>query len=250
MSILATLLDPTTGTARVDGHDVRKDKHAVRELLGFLPQDFGLYPSLTAYETLDYMALLSNINNAADRKRRVEDALDRMNLTGVRNRPVGGFSGGMRQRVGLAQALLNSPKLLIVDEPTAGLDPEERIRTRSLLAELASDRAIILSTHLIADVEAVADRVAVLHRGQIRFEGTTSEMLDRVRGRVWELETSTQELPGLRGRYLETALTREGGKVSVRIIAETADGLNATQAAPNLEDAYIWLMHEPAHVAK
>ena len=250
MSILATLLDPTSGTARVDGHDVRKDKHAVRELLGFLPQDFGLYPSLTAYETLDYMALLSNINDPADRRRRIDAALDRMNLTAVKNRRVGGFSGGMRQRVGLAQALINSPKLLIVDEPTAGLDPEERIRVRSLLAELASDRTIVLSTHLIADVEAVADRVAVLHKGRIRFEGTAGEMLDRVRGKVWEIETTANELPRLRGSFLETALTRDGGSVHVRVIADSIEGLNGRQVAPGLEDAYIWLMQEPENVPK
>ena len=250
MSILATLLDPTSGTARVDGHDVRKDKQAVRELLGFLPQDFGLYPSLTAFETLDYMALLSNINDPADRKRRVESALERMNLTAVRNRRVGGFSGGMRQRVGLAQALLNSPKLLIVDEPTAGLDPEERIRVRSLLAELAGDRTIILSTHLIADVEAVADRVAVLHRGVIRFEGTPAEMLERVRGRVWEVETNADELPSLREGFLETGLTRDGSRVFVRVIADSLEGKNATAATPSLEDAYIWLMQEPENVRK
>jgi ABC-2 type transport system ATP-binding protein len=250
MSILATLLEPTKGTARVAGHDVRKEKEAVRELLGFLPQDFGMYPSLTAYETLDYMALLSNIKEAGERKRRVEAAMEQMNLVQYRNRAVGGFSGGMRQRLGLAQALLNSPKLLIVDEPTAGLDPEERIRIRSLLAELAGDRVIILSTHIIGDVEAVADRMAVLHRGRIRFEGTTTEMLDRVRDRVWEIEAGADELPSLRGRFLETALSREEGRVVVRVIANAPDGVSARPAAPNLEDAYIWLMQEPDSVAK
>ncbi len=244
MSILATLLEPTTGTALVDGHDVRKQKQEVRSLLGFLPQDFGLYPVLSAYETLDYMALLCNINNQAERKERIEGVLKRMNLTDVRDRHVGGFSGGMRQRVGLAQALLNSPKLLIVDEPTAGLDPEERIRVRSLLAELSGERVILLSTHLIEDVQAVADRVAILHKGRLRYVGDIAGMLNAVRGKVWELDVSPDELTELRGAYIETGLMREGDRLRLRIAAESVDRPGARQVEPNLEDAYIWLMRE------
>jgi ABC-2 type transport system ATP-binding protein len=250
MSILATLLEPTRGLAKVDGHDVRYEKDQVRQILGFLPQDFGLYPSLTAYETLDYIALLYNIGDPVLRKNRIEEMLSRMNLSDVSNRQVGGFSGGMRQRVGLAQALLNSPKLLIVDEPTAGLDPEERIRVRSLLAELGGERVIILSTHLIEDVEAVADRVAVLHKGKIRFVGTIPEMLDQVRGKVWEVEATTNELAGLRDKYLETALRREGSKIHIRLASEKLDHLNAKPVEPSLEDAYLWLMHEDANVGE
>jgi ABC-2 type transport system ATP-binding protein len=242
MSILATLLDPTQGTAIIDGHDVRKDKHAVRNILGYLPQDFGLYPLLSAYETLDYMALLCNIHDASDRKKRIDMLLDRMNLTEARNRAVGGFSGGMRQRVGLAQALLNSPKLLIVDEPTAGLDPEERIRVRSLLAELGGGRVILLSTHLIEDVEAVADRVAILHKGRLRYVGDVAGMLETVRGRVWQLDVTPEELPALRGKYLETGLLREGGQIHIRVVADHMDGGRFRPVEPNLEDAYIWLM--------
>ena len=187
MSILSTLLEPTTGTAIIDGHDVRRAKHEVRSILGFLPQDFGLYPVLSAYETLDYMALLCNLTDTAARHARIDELLKRMNLTDVKDRAVGGFSGGMRQRVGLAQALLNSPKLLIVDEPTAGLDPEERIRVRSLLAELGGERVILLSTHLIEDVQAVADRVGILYKGKLRYVGDIPGMLAEVAGKVWEL---------------------------------------------------------------
>jgi ABC-2 type transport system ATP-binding protein len=244
MSILATLLEPTQGTALVDGHDVRREKDAIRQLLGYLPQDFGLYPILTAYETLDYMALLCNIHDPAARRERIEALLERMNLTEVRNRAVGGFSGGMLQRVGLAQALLNSPKLLIVDEPTAGLDPEERIRVRSLLAELGGERVILLSTHLIEDVEAVADRVAILHRGKVRFIGDVAGMLEQVRGKVWEIDTTPEELPGLRGRYLETGLVREGRRLHIRVVSDTADDPGFRAVEPTLEDAYIWLMRE------
>jgi len=246
MSILATLLEPTRGIAKVDGHDVRHEKDQVRQILGFLPQDFGLYPSLTAYETLDYIALLYNMGDPALRKRRIEEMLARMNLSDVANRQVGGFSGGMRQRVGLAQALLNSPKLLIVDEPTAGLDPEERIRVRSLLAEMGGERVIILSTHLIEDVEAVADRVAVLHKGKIRFVGTIPEMLNQIRGKVWEVEAKPGELADLRNKYLETALRREGDKIHIRLAAEKLDHIQAKPLEPTLEDAYLWLMREDA----
>ncbi len=247
MSILATLLEPTGGTARVGGYDVRKQKHEVRQILGYLPQDFGLYPSLTAYETLDYIGLLYNMVDSADRKRRIEEALERVNLTQVRNRPVGGFSGGMRQRVGLAQAFLCSPRLLIVDEPTSGLDPEERIRVRSLLAELSGERVIILSTHLIEDVEAVADQVAVLHRGRIRFVGTVPQMLEQARGRVWEIDASPTELLGLRGKYLETSLRRDADRVRLRVAADEMTHAGARATEPTLEDAYIWLMREKNH---
>lgn len=250
MSILATLLDPTTGTAFIDGHDVRKHKHEVRSILGYLPQDFGLYPVLSAYETLDYMALLCNIHNPADRKEQIEGLLKRMNLTSVRDRLVGGFSGGMRQRVGLAQALLNSPKLLIVDEPTAGLDPEERIRVRSLLAELSGERVILLSTHLIEDVQAVADRVGILHKGRLRYVGDIEGMLNAVRGKVWELDASPDELPELRGTYIETGLIREGARLRIRVAANSVDRPGSRPVEPNLEDAYIWLMREEQSVVE
>jgi ABC-2 type transport system ATP-binding protein len=244
MSILSTLLDPTTGTAIIDGHDVRKAKHEVRSILGYLPQDFGLYPVLTAYETLDYMALLCNIQSQSERNERIEGLLKRMNLTDVRDRPVGGFSGGMRQRVGLAQALLNSPKLLIVDEPTAGLDPEERIRVRSLLAELSGERVILLSTHLIEDVQAVADRVGILHKGRLRFVGDVAGMLREVRGKVWELDAAPDELPKVREMYIETGLIRDGDRLRIRVAAESVDWPGSRAVEPNLEDAYIWLMRE------
>lgn len=243
MSILATILEPTSGTARVCGFDVRRQKHQVRSILGYLPQDFGLYPALTTYETLDYIGLLYNLSDPGIRRRKIEEVIERVNLEEFRNRRVGELSGGMRQRVGLAQALLNFPKLLIVDEPTAGLDPAERIRIRSLLAELGGDRVIILSTHLIEDVQAVADRVAVLHKGRIRFEGTVSQMLDQVKDRVWELVVQPHELAALRDRHLETGLRREGGRIQIRLVADAVEHPAAKPAEPVLEDAYLWLMN-------
>ncbi len=249
MSILSTLVDPTSGTAIIDGNDVRHKKHEIRQLLGFLPQDFGLYPVLTAYETLDYMALLCSLHDPIARRERIEGLLARMNLTAVKDRPVGGFSGGMRQRVGLAQALLNSPKLLIVDEPTAGLDPEERIRVRSLLAELSGERVILLSTHLIEDVQAVADRVGILHKGRLRYVGDIPGMLATVQGKVWEIEARPEELNELRGKYLETGLLRAGNLLKIRVAADRVDHPKVRSIEPNLEDAYIWLMREPEATA-
>lgn len=244
MSIIATLQEPTTGTVRVGGYDVRRQKQEVRGLLGYLPQDFGLYPSLTVYETLDYMGILYNIQDPKDRKDRIEAAMEKVNLSNLRSRPIGHLSGGMRQRVGLAQAFLNRPKLLIVDEPTAGLDPEERIRVRSLLAELGGEGVILLSTHLIEDVEAVADKVTVLHKGRVRFLGTISEMLDAIRDKVWQVNLSPAELPAFRGKHLETGLMRDGNNIRLRIVADEKPAPAAQQIDPTLEDAYIHFMRE------
>lgn len=245
MSIISTLAEPTRGTVRVDGFDVRRQKQEVRRILGYLPQDFGLYPALTVRETLDYMGLLYNLGDAADRARRIEAAMEKVNLTGLRDRPVGALSGGMKQRVGLAQAYLHSPKLLIVDEPTAGLDPEERIRVRSLLAELGKDSVILVSTHLIEDVEAVADRVGVLHKGRVRFTGTIGQLLDSVRGKVWVKEMSPSELNARRRDTQETGLLRLGDRVRLRYVSDTEEP-GAVSVEPNLEDAYIRLMKEEA----
>ncbi|NUQ71351.1 MAG: ABC transporter ATP-binding protein [Chthonomonadales bacterium] len=242
MSMLTTLLEPTGGTATVDGYDIRKQKDDVRAILGYLPQDFGLYPSLTVFETLDYIGLLYNLKDNADREARISNAMRRVNLTDVRARLIAHLSGGMRQRVGLAQAILNDPKLLIVDEPTAGLDPEERIRVRSMLTELGRDRVVILSTHLIEDVAAVADIVAILHKGRIRFVGTPAGMRDTVRDRVWEIRTNADSLAEMRHGLTETSLQREGDSVLIRVISDAPPTPEARQVEPTLDDAYIGLM--------
>jgi ABC-type multidrug transport system ATPase subunit len=246
MSMLTTLLEPTRGTARIGGFDVRREKHQVRSLLGYLPQDFGLYPSLTVFETLDYIGLLYNLSDTSLRQSRIEEAMTRVNLADVGNRQIAHLSGGMRQRVGLAQALLNEPKLLIVDEPTAGLDPEERIRVRSMLTELGRDRVVILSTHLIEDVAAIADTVAVLHQGRIRFAGRPDEMRATARGRVWEVTATGAELAALRRDQVETALQRDGDRITVRIVADALDWPTAKPVEPTMDDAYISLMREGA----
>ncbi|MCC2667877.1 MAG: drrA 9 [Armatimonadetes bacterium] len=242
MSIMATLLEPTAGTIMMDGLDVRKQKPEIRRRIGYLPQDVALYPNLTVYETLDYMGLLYHLDDPADRKRRIERSLERLNLTHLRDRPVGTLSGGMRQRVALGQAVLPDPSVLIVDEPTAGLDPEERIRVRSFFAELARECLIILSTHIVADIEAVASTLAVLRFGKLRFFGTPEELLTRLEGRVWMLDLPADGRADLGDHFLETGIYRLPGGIRLRGIAEGAPAAGAELTPPNLEDAYVWLM--------
>jgi ABC-type multidrug transport system ATPase subunit len=242
MRMLATLLEPSSGTALVDGNDIRYDKPAVRALLGYLPQEFGLYPSLSVVECLDYMGILAGIGRAKERRSRIEEVLERVNLTEFRTRKVGALSGGMKRRLGIAQAIIHQPRLIIFDEPTAGLDPEERIRVRNLVSELGGSRIIILSTHIVADVASAAQRIAVMSRGSIIFNGTPVEMIDRVRGRTWQALTDDYGLGQLRERYAVTEVQREAEGVLARFVAEDVTFPGAEQRDATLEDAYVWLM--------
>lgn len=246
MRMLSTLLDPSSGTALVDGNDIRYDKPGVRSLLGYLPQDFGLYPSLSVQECLDYMGLLAGLGRAKERKSRIEAMLERVNLTEFRHRKVGALSGGMKRRLGIAQAIIHEPRLVIFDEPTAGLDPEERIRVRNLLSELGGDRIIILSTHIVADVASAAQRIAVMRRGSILFNGPTADMLERVRGRAWQVMTDDPGLAWLRERYPVTEVQRERDGVLARFLGEDVTMYGAEQREPSLEDAYVWIMGDGA----
>jgi ABC-2 type transport system ATP-binding protein len=242
MSITATLLEPTHGTVRVDGLDVRKNKPEIRRRIGYLPQDVGLYPNLTVWETLDYMGLLYELSNAKDRLARIDRVLQRLNLTHLRDRQIHTLSGGMRQRVALAQAILPEPSVLIVDEPTAGLDPEERIRVRSFFADLARECLVVLSTHIVADIEAVSSSLAVLRHGHLLYFGTPADLLGSLEGKVWSVSTEADgTIPDLEG-FVETGLYRLTDSVQVRGISETRPASGATLSAPNLEDGYIWLM--------
>lgn len=242
MSIMATLLDPTSGSIRIDGLDVRRKKPEVRRRIGYLPQDVGLYPTLTVAETLDYMGLLYEMDSPALRRERSEMAMTRLNLQSFRDRQIQTLSGGMRQRVALAQAILPRPSLLIVDEPTSGLDPEERIRVRSLFAELARECLIVLSTHIVADIEAVASSLAVLRQGKLRFSGTPEDLLKLLQGKTWMVDLAADgTVPQFEG-FLETGLYRLPGRIQVRGFAERAPSADARSVDPNLEDAYVWLM--------
>lgn len=246
MRILATLLEPTEGEARVCGRDVRREKAAVREILGYMPQDFGFYPTLSAYETLDYFALLSRVSSPKERRARIEQALARVNLQEMAGRRVGTFSGGMKQRLGIAQALLNDPRVLIMDEPTSGLDPEERIRLRNLLAELAGDRVVILSTHIVSDVSSTADEMAILHRGRLLFSGKLGDILAPLRGRTWIIDLEEEELSRVRAEFFVTGVFRSATGLQVRVIAEDMPHPRGYPAEPTLDDAYVAAMKQEA----
>lgn len=238
LRILTTLLVPTRGQVRVGKFDVMKDPGAVRQRLGYLPQDFGFYRSLTAFEMLDYIATMKNIPKR-ERKEQVPAVLKAVHLLEEARRKVGTFSGGMRQRLGIAQALLGDPELLVVDEPTAGLDPEERLRIRNLLSRLSSERTVLFSTHIIADVEASCSGVAVLDRGQLVFQGSPAELVSKASGEVWEVEADADEWLRIEGRYPVLSSRVANGRMQVRLLAADAPVPRARQAEPTLEDGYV-----------
>jgi len=242
MRILSGLLEPTSGEARIAGFDVRTERARVREVLGYMPQDFGFYPNLTAYETLDYFALLCHMDDAGARRARVEEALARVNLSDYADRRVSAFSGGMKQRLGIAQALLNDPQVLIMDEPTSGLDPEERIRLRSLLAELAGERIVILSTHIVSDVSMTAERLAILHRGRLLFSGNVEELLAPLRGKTWIIDIAEEELSDIRERFFVTGVFRSATGMQVRVVADEMGHAAGYAADPTVDDAYVFAM--------
>jgi ABC-2 type transport system ATP-binding protein len=239
MRTLAGLVRPTSGRVTVGGHDLGTSagRTAVQRRLGYLPQDLGVYPDLTARQFLDYVALLKGMDDRAARRRRVAELLEVVALTGDADRRLRGFSGGMRQRVGIAQALLADPQLVIVDEPTAGLDPEERIRFRTLLSQFAGRRTVLLSTHIVDDIAQTCREVAVLARGRLVFRGTVDELTHRARGRVWTVVTDGR--PPAEGTVV-SALPHEGG-MRYRVVAPAAPDPQAHPVEPALEDGYLAL---------
>jgi ABC-type multidrug transport system ATPase subunit len=238
MRILATITQASSGRVLWNDNDIASNPDALRGVLGYLPQDFGVYPNLSAIEFLDYLAAVKGIAAAAAR-RRISELLALVNLADAAKRPLGGYSGGMRQRVGIAQALLNDPQLLIVDEPTAGLDPEERVRFRNLLSELAGERIVILSTHIVSDVEAVATEIAILAQGQLLAHGAPEALLSRVSGKIWEVVVPSAELPALRAKHLVSSTAHRSDGVHARVVANSAPSAAARQLDPSLEDAYL-----------
>ena len=242
MSILATITKASKGRVLWDGVDIARSPDALRTVLGYLPQDFGVYPNLNAVEFLEYLAAVKGLD-AVSSKRRIEELLSLVNLTEARKRPLGGFSGGMKQRVGIAQALLNDPELLIVDEPTAGLDPEERVRFRNLLSELSGERIVILSTHIVSDVEATATDIALIERGSLVAHATPEALLQLVEGKVWEWVVASTELNAAKQRFLVSSTTRRSDGVHVRVLGEEPPQ-GAQPVAPNLEDAYLYCLNQ------
>jgi ABC-2 type transport system ATP-binding protein len=241
MRILSTITRPDQGRVLWNGQDVAKDPDALRNVLGYLPQDFGVYPRLNAIEFLDYIAAVKGIDAASARKR-IDALLPLVNLSDAARRPLGGYSAGMRQRVGIAQALLNDPQLLIVDEPTAGLDPEERVRFRNLLSELSGERIVILSTHIVSDVEAVATEIVLLSRGTIVASGDPETLLARVSGRVWEVIVPSADIRAFRDTHVISNAAHRADGVHARVVSESAPAAGARPLEATLEDAYLWAL--------
>ena len=249
MSILATITRATEGRVAWDDVDLAQHPDTLRQTLGYLPQDFGVYPNLNAVEFLEYLAAVKGLDAAAS-QRRIDELLNLVNLTDVRKRPLGGYSGGMKQRVGIAQALLNDPQLLIVDEPTAGLDPEERVRFRNLLSELSGERIVILSTHIVSDVEATATDIALISQGTLVAHASPEELLRQVEGKVWEWIVPSADLNAARQKYLISNTARRSDGVHARVLVDTPPS-GAQPVTPNLEDAYLYrLSQHRSEVAK
>jgi ABC-type multidrug transport system ATPase subunit len=238
MRILATITQPSAGRVLWNDIDIARDPDALRNVLGYLPQDFGVYPNLRAIEFLEYLAAVKGISADGARKR-IDELLEIVNLAEAAKRPLGGYSGGMRQRVGIAQALLNDPQLLIVDEPTAGLDPEERVRFRNLLSELSGERIVILSTHIVSDVEAVATSIAILAHGQLLAHDSPEGLLASVAGKVWEVVIPSADLPALRQKHLISNTAHRSDGVHARVVANVSPAAGARPLEPSLEDAYL-----------
>jgi len=243
MRILSGLIRPTTGDVRVFGHDVTTEqgKLAAKAMLGYLPQEFGLYPNLTAYEFLDYIAALKGVADRTVRQQQIANALASVRLTDVAHRQLRTYSGGMKRRVGIAQAILGNPRLLIVDEPTAGLDPEERVRLRNLLSDMAVERTVILSTHIVEDISQSCNDLAVINQGQVLFRGSPRDLVAQARGKVWTVATSGGR-PDDRLRVVSSLQLQDA--VQYRVLGVPDAHYNAQPAEPSLEDGYMWLMSQ------
>ena len=243
MRILAGILHQTSGQVRIGGHDMgaTEGRTAVKRVLGYLPQELGLYPDLRGHEFLDYIGILKELDDTQTRRRRVEELLDMVGLAEAADRKIKTYSGGMKRRLGIAQALLNDPRLLIVDEPTAGLDPEERIRFRNLLSDLAGDRTVLLSTHVVEDIAQTCHELAVLLAGRLVFSGTVLELIERARGNVWMVTTSGGKPEG--DSTIVSTLNL-GTSVQYRVVGPSPSSGPAAPTEPSLEDGYVWLMRQ------
>lgn len=241
MKTLATLLQKKDGEITVCGIPIENAKE-VRRIIGYLSQEFSMYPSMSVAETVNYLGILSGLSSA-ERKERAGILLKKVNLEEHKNKKIKALSGGMKRRLGIAQALLNNPKVLIVDEPTAGLDPEERVRFRNLLSEIAEDRIVILSTHIVGDIEATCEDIAILDNGKVLYNGTVDELLNTAQGKVFTKAVDRQELPKLKQELTITGMHTQGKKAYVRFLSEKG-AVDAKESEPNIEDAYMLYLNK------
>jgi ABC-type multidrug transport system ATPase subunit len=239
MRTLATLQEADSGTATLDDIDILNQPEELRKVLGYLPQEFGVYPRITAEQLLDHMAILKGITNSKERKQLVDYLLDKVNLYEKRKKNVKSFSGGMKQRVGIAQALIGNPKLIIVDEPTAGLDPGERNRFYNLLAEVGKEIIVILSTHIVDDVRELCTKMAVMNFGQIVYQGTPQNALDELDGKVFQKMVPREELENHAAQYSIISNKMVGGQPLIHVFSETNPGTGFELIYPNLEDVFF-----------
>ncbi len=243
MRILAGILRPTSGDILVGKYNgnTEKGRTEIKRILGYLPQDLGMYPDLSAREFLDYIGILKGMADRKDRLQRVDELLEMVALNNVAKRKLKTFSGGMKRRVGIAQALLNDPELLIVDEPTAGLDPEERIRFRNLLSDLGGNRTVLLSTHIVEDIAQTCQNLPVMKDGQVIFQGTIAQMFRETSGKVWTITTQGNKPEG---NFTVISTLNMGSTIQYRVVGELSSRFGAIPAEPSLEDSYVWLMRE------
>lgn len=241
MKVIATLLPRSEGEVSVCGRSTLRPQE-VRKIVGYLPQDFSMYPNMTVYEAMDYLGVLSGLSRAK-RRQRIPRLLQRVNLQDDKRKKVKALSGGMKRRLGIAQAILHNPKVLIVDEPTAGLDPEERVRFRNLLCEIAEERIVILSTHIVGDIEATCEDIAVLDEGSVIYQGTVTDLIAMTEGKVYTAEISRRELEALKKDYIVTSMLTLGNNVMARFLAEERPFASAKLCEAGVEDAYMYLMH-------
>lgn len=241
MKTLATLLQKKDGTITICGIPVEHTKE-IRRMIGYLPQEFNMYPTMSVSEAMDYLGILSGMGRE-ERSERSQLLLSRVNLSDYKNKKIKALSGGMKRRLGIAQALLNDPRVLIVDEPTAGLDPEERIRFRNLLCEVAEERIVILSTHIVGDIEAACEDIAILNEGRLLYNGTVDALLEAAAGRVFTKTADRRELPKLKKEFCITSMHSQGSKTQIRFLSDIP--INGAQVCePNIEDAYMLYLYQ------